>query len=162
MQESLMKMDCEVLEEVRGLHRHLNSVEHMIYVSCKFTRTTEMLKKVMSSILKGYEFFFEVGFSLYVNENENVEKGTIFNKITLLKDYFYNAGIELDLSEYFLLKRLLVSEFECVGEYRKNLAIIAYIDGEELSINVMKLIEFFTTLKTIINNLSKLKKNINS
>jgi len=158
MQLSLVKMDSEVLEEIRDLHRHLNSIEHMVYVSCKFTRTTEMLKKVMSAILRGYEIFFEVGFSVYKSENGEIKGNTIFNKITLLKDYFFNAGIDIDLSEYFLIKRLLVSEFECVGEYRKNLAIIAYIDGEEFSINVMKLLEFYNNLKGICNSFGNLKK----
>ena len=159
MQIEAIKMDSDILEEIRDLHRNLNSIEHMIYVSCKFTRTTEMLKKVMGAILGGYEHFFEVGYAFYVSESgQYVEGGTIFNKIALLKDYFFNAGIEIELSDYFILKRLLLSEFECVGEYRKNLALIAYIDGEEYTVNVAKLLEFFNKLKGICNDLSNLKK----
>ena len=39
----------EYVENLIELKRHLNSIEHMIYVSCKFTRTTEMLRKVMGN-----------------------------------------------------------------------------------------------------------------
>jgi hypothetical protein len=44
----------ETLELLRELKRHLNSIEHMIYVSCKYTKTSEMLKKVMETIVTGY------------------------------------------------------------------------------------------------------------
>ena len=76
-------MDSELLEAIRDFHRHLNSIEHMIYVSCKFTRTTEMLKKVMEAIVFGYEQFFGIAYRMFIEDG--FEAQTVFDKIHILK-----------------------------------------------------------------------------
>lgn len=148
-------MDREVLEAVRDLHRHLNSVEHMIYVSCKYTRTTEMLKKVMEAVVQGYEQFFGIAYQMFIEEG--FEAQTVFDKIQILKDGFLSRGLSIDLSDYFLIKRLLMSEFECIGEYRKNLCMVSYLDGEEYIINITQLLEYYNHLKTISEGLNKIQ-----
>ena len=63
----------------------------------------------------------------------------------------------LDLSDYFLIKRLLMSEFECIGEYRKNLCMVSYLDGEEYVINISKLLEYYSHLKQISDGLNQIQ-----
>ena len=111
----------EIVENIMGLKRHLNTVEHMIYVSCKFTRTTEMIRKVMETIVSGYEQFFAVAYDLYVGESV---QGNVQHKIQMLNEAMANRGISVDLSDYFLLKRILISDYDSVGMYRKNLSIL--------------------------------------
>jgi hypothetical protein len=148
-------MDELTINNIRDLKRHLNSIEHMIYVSCKFTRTTEMLRRVMETMVSGYEQFFGVTYQIFVQEEDRPT--TVHDKIQILKDGFLSRGISIDLSDYFLLKRLLLSEFECIGEYRKNLCMVSYIDGEEYIINIVKLLDFYTNLKNTINGLSNIQ-----
>lgn len=136
----------ETVEVLRELNRHLNSIEHMIYVSCKFTRTTEMLRKVMETIVSAYEYFFGVSYSLLVGE-QGAYVNTVQDKIQLLTEVLTSQGMGIDLSDYFLLKRLLLSDFDSVGEYRKNLCMISYVDGEEYVINMSKLLDFYNNLK---------------
>ena len=135
----------ELLGNIIDLKRHLNTIEHMIYVSCKFTRTTEMLKTVMETIVVGYEEFFNLSFKIYVSDT-NID-GALYHKIQLLNDALSERGIVIDLSDYFLLKKLLISDFESVGQYRKNLSMISYIDGQEYVITRVKLLEFYENLK---------------
>lgn len=145
----------EIINNLRDVKRHLNSIEHMIYVSCKFTRTTEMLKKVMETIVTGYEMFFGVAYQIFTHGDDEVR--TVHDKIQILKDGFMGRGVHIDLSDYFLLKRLLLSDFECIGEYRKNLCMVSYIDGEEYVINIMKLLDFYSSLKEIVNGLNNVQ-----
>ena len=141
----------EVYSDVRVLQRDLNTLEHMIYVSCKFTRTTEMLKKVMEQMIFTYENFFSVAYQVLLDENTiNTEMS---DRIQILTQLLVERGIVADLSEYFLLKRLLMSDFECMGEYRRNLSIVAFLDGEEYLINVPKLLDFFENLKRACSSL---------
>ncbi len=143
----------ETLEHLRSLQRHLNSIEHMIYVSCKFTRTTEMLRRVMETIVTGYEQFFAVAYDILVGDQDYMV-ATVHDKIRLLSESLANRGVGVDLSDYFLLKRLLISEFDCVGEYRKNLCMVSYIDGEEYVINMSKLLDFYENLKMACSGLN--------
>lgn len=144
------------MHNFRDLKRHLNSIEHMIYVSCKFTRTTEMLRKVMETIVNGYEQFFGVAYQVFAAEGE-AKINTVHDKIALLKDGFLSRGIQVDLSDYFLLKRLLLSDFECIGEYRKNLCMVSYVDGDEHVINMVKLLDFYQRLKETVAGLNSVE-----
>ncbi len=144
----------DTVELLRELKRHLNSIEHMIYVSCKFTRTTEMLRKVMESMVSTYEYFFGTAFRILVPQEEASYVNTVQDKIQLLREALLQRGIDVDISDYFLLKRLLLSEFDCIGEYRKNLCMVSYIDGEEYVINMSKLLDFYENLKLNCNGLT--------
>ncbi len=140
---------------IRDLKRHLNSIEHMVYVSCKFTRTTEMLRKVIETIVTGYEMFFGIAYQMFAKEEDY--GSTLHDKIQVLKDGFLMQNIQVDFTDYFLLKRLLLSDFESIGQYRKNLCMVYYIDDQEYVINLMKLHELYATLKEICNGLSNIK-----
>jgi len=142
-----------MMENIMYLKRHLNAVEHMIYVSCKFTRTTEMLRKVMENIVQGYEEFFKVAYELFVGEDTVASFGGVSHKIQMLNEAMANRGIFVDLSDYFLLKKLLISDFDSVGMYRKNLSMISFVDGEEYIINMAKLLEFYENLKNSVAGL---------
>ena len=144
----------ETLNNIRELKRHLNSIEHMIYVSCKFTRTTEMLRKVVETIVTGYEMFFGISYNIFASEDD---QGVISDRIQILKQGFLNHGMEIDLSDYFLLKRLLMNDFESIGQYRKNLCMVSYVDGEEYVINLMKLLEYYTQLKEVCDGLNQIQ-----
>jgi hypothetical protein len=148
----ITKME-ETVEKLISLRRHLNSIEHMIYVSCKFTRTTEMLRKVMETIVVGYEGFFTVAYASFVDQEE-YKDSPVSDKVAILSECLAARGINIDLSDYFLLKRLLLSEFDSIGEYRKNLCMVSYIDGDEHIINMSKLLDFYDNLKLACSSLS--------
>ncbi len=141
----------EVYDRVRILQRDLNTLEHMIYVSCKFTRTTEMLRKVMEQMVSTYENFFGIAYQVLLDEQSLSKE--MSDRIHMLTQILVERGVVADLSEYFLLKRLLMSEFECMGEYRRNLSLVAFIDGEEYLINVPKLLDFFENIKRAASSL---------
>ncbi len=144
----------EQYELIRDLKRHLNSIEHQLFVSSKFTRTTEMLRKIMESIVTGYEQFFAVAFEVLVGE-EGAYVQNVRDRIQLLNEALQMRGVAVDLSEYFLLKRLLMCDFDCIGEYRKNLCMVAYVDGEEYLINMQKLHDFYSSLKSATGGLQQ-------
>jgi len=143
----------DAMEKLGQVRRHLSSIEHMIYVSCKFTRTTEMLRKVMETIVTGYEHFFALAYTTYVGDAE-LSNTTVHHKIQVLSENLAARGIHIDLSDFFLLKKLLLSDFDSIGEYRKNLCMVSYIDGEEYIINMTRLLEFFGNLKNACTSLS--------
>lgn len=142
------------LDGFRSIQRDLNTIEHMLYVSCKFTRTTEMLRKVMETIVSTYENFFTIAYEVLVSK-EQYQANTVHDKIQLLNDIMLSKGVVVDLSDYFLLKRLLISDFDSIGEYRKNLCMVSYIDGEEYIINLTRLLSFYEQLKSAYQGLTK-------
>ena len=151
----MLKME-ENYELMRDLKRQMVSIEHLLYVSSKYTRTTEMLEKIMESIVAGYEQYFAVAYQVLVDPYGE-EEHTVQDKIHLLNDALRMRGMSVDVSDYFLLKRLLLSDFDCMGEYRKNLCMVSYIDGEEYVINMAKLHEFYESLKMVCAGLEQVE-----
>ena len=140
-------MEEALTDNIRDLDRQLKTIEHMIYVSCKFTKTSEMLRRVMESLVQGYELFFSAAQETFFQQNQKTTN--LQEKIQILTENFVQRGIYVNLSEYFLLKRLLLSDFESVGEYRKNLCLLIYLDGEEYGITISKLLDFYQSLKNV-------------
>ncbi len=125
-------------------------MEHMLYVSCKFTRTVEMIRKIIENIVLGYEYFFHIAYKLLVSDEEKMigDALGVPHKINALNKVLAERGIFVDLSDYFMLKRILHSDYEKVGEFRKNLCMISYIDGEKYYINIDKLFDYYENLKS--------------
>lgn len=142
------------LDGFRSIQRDLNTIEHMLYVSCKFTRTTEMLRKVMETIVSTYENFFSIAYEVLVPK-DHYTANTVHDKIQLLNEMMIAKGVAVDLSDYFILKRLLISDYDSIGEYRKNLCMVSYLDGEEYILNLAKLLEFFENLKLAYGGLTQ-------
>lgn len=113
-----------------------------------------MLRKVMETIVIGYEQFFSVAYKMLVEEIDREQFTSVSHKITHLSQVLGSRGIDVDMSDYFLLKKLLMSDFDSIGEYRKNLCMVSYIDEEEYIINMTKLLDFYNSLKIACSGLN--------
>ena len=60
----------------------------MIYVSCKFTKTCEMMHQTVRALIKAYEKFFELGFEYFLEEESKYTNLPFLEKMTLLSKYF--------------------------------------------------------------------------
>lgn len=145
-------MELDSIELLTELRRKLSSIEHMVYVSCKITKNTEMLHTGVKALLEGYELFFEKGYSYIIGDSST--HISFLEKIKILSENFEVRGITVDLSDYTLLKRILISDYEAIGEYRKNLSLIVYIDDNEIILNLKKLTEFYKNLSSIYETLN--------
>ena len=155
-----MEINDLKLDSVRELQRELNSVEHKIYVTARFTRTTEVLLEIIGSLVQSYNSFFRVFCEVYfLGDTEDIK--ILSEKIKVVKEILLERSINLDLSEYFLLKKFLISDYERVGEYRKNLSLVIYVDSEKHVLNIQKLIEYFNNFKDTCKLISKLNMAAN-
>ena len=149
-------MENEKYELLFDLKRTLNSVEHKIMVSCRFTRTTEMIFETVKSLVEAYEKFFELGFTYFLGDEKHLSLNNVsfIDKMRLLSNYFEEKKIFIDLSDYKLLKRILISDYESIGQYRKNLSMVVQLEDEEVIITVSKLVEFYKNLENIYETLN--------
>ena len=147
-------MENEKYDLLFDLKRTLNTVEHKIMVSCRFTRTTEMLFETIKSLTEAYEKFFELGFIYFLGDEKNYSNVSFLEKMSLLSKYFEEKKIFIDLSDYRVLKRILISDYESIGQYRKNLSMVVQLEDEEVIITVSKLIEFYKNLERIYETLN--------
>ena len=141
--------------------QELKRVDHLFWVSLKYTRTVDVIKHVIDRLINC------IGFGLEALLKYAKEKKLITNIPT-------NAGLRCDLLKktfpdnlelvdyinfYILLRKLSKAEYAKREEFRRHVTMIATIDkGEivEVSIDVLKEYYektriFLTLVKKIIN-----------
>ena len=123
--------------------QELKRVEHLFWVSLKYTRTVDVIKNVIERLINC------IGFGLESLLKYAKEKKLITNILTndglrcdLLKKTFPDNSELVDyINFYLMLRKLSRAEYTKREEFRRHVTMIAVIDkGElvEVSIDVLK------------------------
>ena len=141
--------------------QELKRVDHLFWVSLKYTRTVDVLKHVIDRIIScmGYGFESVLKYAgdkkliTHIPDNEGL-------RCELLRKTFpENAEIIEYVNFYVLLRKLSKAEYLKKEEFRRHVTMIATIDkGEvvEISIDVLK--EYYEKTKNFI---TLVKRTIN-
>lgn len=134
----------------------LKRVDHLIYVSLKYTRTVDVIK---NTIMRMIACFNEVmdGLLKIAEDEEKLFKvpaspGAKVNEIKKL--YADNEDIMEMLTFYGFLRKVHNSEFEAVREFRRHVTMIAKMqDGTIEEINIDVITEFYDNSKKILTKI---------
>lgn len=141
--------------------QELKRVDHLFWVSLKYTRTVDVIKNVIERLISCIGFGLEALLK-YAKEKKLVT-GIPTNaglRCDLLKKIFPdNAELVDNINFYILLRKLSKAEYAKREEFRRHVTMIATIDkGEivEVSIDVLKEYyertrKFISLVKRIIN-----------
>ena len=140
-------------ELVHNAKEELKRVDHLIYVSLKYTRTVDVLRNVIKRLINAFEFSTDA-----LLENA-LEKGDIDNvpqaaklKIEKLQELYKDDPAILDiLTLYMLLRRLVKVEYDKECEYRRHVCMISKIDGQEVKITIDKVTEYYKQAKDFMD-----------
>lgn len=128
-------------------------VDHLFYVSLKYTRTVDVIKSVMERMISCIDYCMECMLK------QAKDKGTVDEipknaglKADLVKKMF---GHEPEIVEavifYQLLKKLVRSEYTKKEEFRRHVTMTATIDkGEIVEVNIDILKEYYDKTKHLL------------
>lgn len=133
------------------------SADHLLYVSLKYTKTSEV---IMNLILR-WNIMIEYGFEAllrYAKKNKMIK--TIPNspkpRLDLIRDVFKKEKVVIDaLDLYEMFRKIDSLKKEAEGEFRKNVALKVLYNGGIVRINLDKLKEYSITLEKFINYLKQ-------
>ena len=133
------------------------SADHLLYVSLKYTKTSE----VIVNLILRWTIMMDYSFERML---EHLKKKKVIKsipsspkqRIDLLKEQFKKQELvmkTIDLYEMFRRIEELTKESE--GEFRKNVALKVSDRGEVIKINLDKLKEYSSLLERFINYLKQ-------
>jgi len=141
--------------------QELKRVDHLFWVSLKYTRTVDVIKNVIERIISC------VGFGLESLLKYAKEKKLITSiptnaglRCELLKKIFPDNAELIDYINFYLrLRKLSKAEYTKREEFRRHVTMIATIEkGEVVEVNIdvlkeyyEKTMDFITFIKKIIN-----------
>src|SRR3989344_2393416 len=91
----------------------LKRVDHLFYVSLKYTRTVDMIKHVIQRLINCLEFSFETLLK-HAKEKKRVDSipANVGLKCELLRKVFQNDTLILEyVNFYFLLKKIMRASY---------------------------------------------------
>ncbi len=141
-------MDFEEFEE--SAQEELKRADHLIYVTLKYTRTTEVIKNTIKRLIGAYDFVvLEALNYLKVKDISDVPR----RRIIQLREYIPKLKKERDF--YLLLKEIDSAPYKSYEEYRKNVTLLT----KPSNVNVEKLKEYFEKTIEYVKNIEESVRN---
>ena len=132
--------------------RELKRVDHLIYVSLKYTRTVDIIKNTVQRIIDAYDAGISALLKLLKEQGriETIPKSPGL-RVNILADAFVEEPILNDFfSHYRIMREVLRAEFSRREEFRRHVTMIAQLKGQVLEINIDSVTEDYKKVKTFV------------
>lgn len=138
----------------------LKRVDHLIYVSLKYTRTCDVLKNVINRLIACLDCIFDA----FLKKAE--QEGRVFEipyaplmKAAEFKKLFPNdPKIEAFTTFYLLLRKINRAEYTKSNEFRRYVTMHLTIEKEEVNVDIDLVTQYYKDLKGYIEYVKELGK----
>lgn len=133
-----------MMEMLDDAGEELKRAEHLIYVSLKYTRTTDVLLNIISRMIESYEHLIDalLSYSQEKLDVETIPKSPI-EKGNLTKKTYPDQEIQDNVDLFFLLRKIYRAPYEKEQEYRRHVAMISTVDGREEIITIDIITQYY-------------------
>ena len=145
-------------EAIDKAKEELKRVDHLFYVSLKYTKTVDVIKSLIERLINAFEFTID-SLLLYMQKKKKI-KEIPTNPITksieaknLFKD---DEQFSEDTDLYILLRRLNRASYTSAREFRKHVTMTAEVDDKLIDVNIDVLDEYFSRTKDFVEKANKL------
>lgn len=142
----------DYLDQVKN---ELKRVDHIIYVSLKYTRTVDVIKHGIDRMISAFDVGFEALLEKVKRRRKTLEvPEQPLKRCEVLREIFKDDDeVNKYIDFYLILKRLSKAEFSRVDEYRRNVTMIAKLDTGMMEVTIDKLYEYEITMKEFVSYL---------
>lgn len=130
----------------------LKRVDHLIYVSLKYTRTGDVLSNVIQRMIATSDCLINALGECAKKEGKvkNLPPHPIMKCKELKKSFGDDEAIMKFLEFYVLLRALQKAEHTSINEYRRHVTLIVQLDEGEYHVNIDKVTDFYKDLKKYV------------
>lgn len=140
----------------------MKRVDHLIYVSLKYTRTVDVIRNTLVRIIAAFDEAMNALLKhAGVEDLPTVPKA----KVDLIKQHYPDKQIAAFMTFYQYLRKLMRSDFDRREEYRRHVTMITKLDKHRIEVNIDNLETTYERMTRDFINLvyQKLKeKNTNN
>jgi hypothetical protein len=133
------------------------SADHLLYVSLKYTKTCDVMVNLILRWRKMIETAIDSVLKKAKKEKKISEIST--NPVGKIKDmrkiFRSSKNMQVVLDDYEMFRKIEDLRKERSGEFRKNVTLKIFYQGNEISVNLEKLKEYAANLENFIDNIKK-------
>jgi len=119
----------EFLDNAR---EELKRVDHLIFVSLKYTRTVDVLKSIIDRLISSFDFVIDGLLEKCKGKKKITLPTSPKLKCELLKDMINDERLYDYIEFYLLLRRLSRAEYTRKNEYRRHVTMTAIFNSGEI------------------------------
>ena len=144
-------------------YEELKRVDHLVYVSLKYTRTVDVIKSIIDRLINAYDFCILGLLEMFKDKDiiENVPKSPGL-RTKILRDLYKDEEAILEfLDFYHLLRDLSRADFKRRKEFRRHVTMTAMLQDSEMEINIDIITEYYKRSKIFLKLVEKILETEN-
>ena len=143
----------EALDNARD---ELKRVDHLFYVSLKYTRTADMMRHMIERLINAFSFGID-SLLKHAKENKNISSipDNPAMKCSLLLRTFADEELRNQINLYLMLRKIIRCEYSKREEFRRHVTMTCIMDkGEVIEVNIDVLKGYYDAAKAFIGYIS--------
>jgi hypothetical protein len=138
----------------------LKRVDHLIYVSLKYTRTTDVLLNIIKRMIDAYQFLLEALLRKALEEKKIEEIPTTpKERCNVIKRVYEDKDIHEHVDMFLLLRQITKTEYTSENEYRRHVTLITYIGERREILNIDLVSVYYENLLKFYDRIKIMAKN---
>jgi len=138
----------------------LKRVEHLVYVTLKYTRTVDVLINVLLRMIEAYDASINALLRIQGVNHDDLSKIPVLEKIKKIEEKNDDLQIKENMEIYLLIRKIVKSKnIEKHHEYRRPVALTTIIQGEEVKVDIDLVTNYYAILMSFYKLIETLSKN---
>ncbi|MBW2989255.1 hypothetical protein KY358_02955 [Candidatus Woesearchaeota archaeon] len=139
----------ELLEDAK---EEIKRVDHLFYVSLKYTRTVDMMRNMIERLISTFDYGM-LSLLEYAKEKKRISEipAMPLPKCELLRDLYSDKGVEKYADLYVLLRKLMKASYTKREEYRRHVTMISTVGDKVVNTDIDILNEYYDKVAKFIS-----------
>ena len=146
-----------MIESFENAKEELKRIDHLIYVTLKYTRTVDVLLSVVERMVNSYEFIIEA--LIIKAKDEGTLPEDVNNPIAkanfVLKTYS-SAVLTRNIKKYLMFRKLRRVEYTAKNEFRRHVTMTAFVDEQKIEVHIDSITSDFHELRKVLEILQNM------
>jgi hypothetical protein len=134
MTEYTEEVQEKLQEALLNAREELKRVDHMIFISLKYTRTVDVLRNIIDRMINAFSFGVD-SLLLALKEQKKIPDIPASHKEkceTILKQFPEDEQIQEYIKLYLHLRKVIRARYTKREEFRRHVTMTSYLENEEV------------------------------
>ena len=133
-----------MIESYKQSLEEFKRVDHLFYVTLKYTRTVDVIRSVIERIISTYEHAIDSLLKCYKEEGiiGEIPKNPI-GKATLIKEHCNEDKLCKYIENYLILRKIMREDYTKREEFRRHVTMVLEHEGKTMNIDIDLLKEYY-------------------
>ena len=145
-----------MIESYKQAIEEFKRVDHLYYVTLKYTRTVDVIRSVIDRLISTFEYGI-AALLLVMKEEKQIDEipANPVGKGTLAKEKCRDKEMCKYMDEYLRLRKIMRCEYTKREEFRRHVTMIVDFEGQTINIDIDKLKEYYDDTRDFLTYLKK-------